>query len=257
MYNFFQKGTGEKMQKQQYITIKDQTIPIVVRTYKTARHLKMYFKANVLYVSKPRYVSIKNALVFVEENKEEIYQLFLRLNSNENTNVKKWTTGESFLLKGEEYSINAKENSSNKINLQIDNEKKELVITYPANLTEEERKYNIDKGVIKLLRYNTEIFLETRVPYWSKITNIPYNQFKVNDATSKYGSCLPNKKVMHFSSRLIMLPEDKIDAIIVHELCHIVYPNHSKDFYHLVKEYIPNYDEINKWLKKNGKIILF
>ena len=53
-----------------------------------------------------------------------------------------------------------------------------------------------------------------------------------------------------------MLPEDKVDAIIVHELCHIIHSNHNKEFYELVKKYIPNYDEINKWLKENSKIIL-
>ena len=53
-----------------------------------------------------------------------------------------------------------------------------------------------------------------------------------------------------------MLPQDKIDAIIVHELCHMIHKNHSKEFYNLVKQYIPNYDEIDKWLKENGKLIL-
>ena len=109
----------------------------------------------------------------------------------------------------------------------------------------------------KLLKKNTEKLLEDRVPYWSKITNIPYKEFKVNDATSKFGSCIPKTKRMHFSSRLIMLPENVIDGIIVHELCHIIYPNHSKDFYNLVKKYIPTYPEIHKWLKKNGGIIIF
>ncbi len=53
-----------------------------------------------------------------------------------------------------------------------------------------------------------------------------------------------------------MLPEDKVDAIIVHELCHILHNNHSKEFYELVKKYIPNYEEIDKWLKENSKAIL-
>lgn len=70
------------------------------------------------------------------------------------------------------------------------------------------------------------------------------------------GSCIPSKRILHFSNRLIMLPEDKVDAIIVHELCHIIHSNHSKNFYELVKKYIPNYDEINKWLKENSKAIL-
>ena len=50
-----------------------------------------------------------------------------------------------------------------------------------------------------------------------------------------------------------MLPQEKIDAIIVHELCHIIHKNHSKDFYGLLKRYIPNYEEIDKWLKNNAK----
>lgn len=54
-----------------------------------------------------------------------------------------------------------------------------------------------------------------------------------------------------------MLPEYVIDAIIVHELCHLKYKNHSKEFYELVSKYIPNYKDIDKWLKINGKIILF
>ena len=73
---------------------------------------------------------------------------------------------------------------------------------------------------------------------------------------ANYGSCIPSKKILHFSNRLIMLPEDKVDAIIVHELCHIIHSNHNKEFYELVKKYIPNYDEIDKWLKENSKMIM-
>ena len=54
-----------------------------------------------------------------------------------------------------------------------------------------------------------------------------------------------------------MLSKDKVDAIIVHELCHIVYKNHNRQFYNLIEKYIPNYNEVDKWLKKNGNIIMF
>lgn len=245
------------MKEQMYIRIKNIEIPIVLRSYKTAKHLKMYFKSNILYISKPKYVSVKKAMEFITENEAEIYKMYIKLNDNENSKVKYWNNGEIFSIKGENYTVISKGIDSNKINLCIDNDDKKFLISYPKNLSGDEKKYNIDKGVKKLLKYNTEIYLEKRVPYWSKRTNIPYKKFKVNDATSKFGSCLPTTKVMHFSSRLFMLPEDKIDAVIVHELCHIVHPNHSKDFYNLVRNFIPNYDEINKWLKQNSKIIMF
>ncbi len=254
------------MKTTQYITIKNANIPIVIRSYKTSRYLKMYFKAETLYISKPKYVSMKKALEFIQENEEYVYSRYMKIISSNNRKTKQWKTGEIFYFKGEEYKVNIKitdskqENARVKISINIDLANKGLNIAYPDRfntLGEEEKKQYIDKGIKKLLKNNTEILLEERVPYWSKITKIPYTEFKVNDATSKFGSCIPKTKVLHFSSRLIMLPQDKIDAIIVHELCHIIHPNHSKDFYNLVRKYIPNYDEINKWLKKNGGNILF
>ena len=109
----------------------------------------------------------------------------------------------------------------------------------------------------RVFKNNTEVILQDRLPYWSKITKIDYTSVKVKDAKTRYGSCIPSKKALHFSSRLIMLPEKAIDAVIVHELCHIIHPNHSKNFYELVEKYIPNYKEIDKYLKRNNKLIAF
>ncbi len=240
----------------EYVQIKDIKIPIVIRSYKTSRHLKMYFKADILYISKPKYISKKKAIEFIEENKLELYNKYKKI-KDQDAGAKYWNTGDTFSLRGEKYIIDAKEIEANKIKVQIDDEKKKIYIEYPIELNDELKKENIDRVIKKLLRNNTEVLLEKRVPYWSKITNIDYKMFKVNDATSKFGSCIPSKKILHFSSRLIMLPEEIIDGVIVHELCHIIYPNHSKDFYNLVRKYKTNYDDINKWLKKNGKIILF
>lgn len=242
---------------QEYIKIKNVDIPLVIRNFKTAKYLKMYFKADVLHISKPKYIDLKTVMSFIQANEEKLYKQYIKINSTENSKIKKWNNGEKIFFKGKEYDIFVKQETTNKIQLKLDNENKKLNIIYPENIDEKTKKENIDRGIKKLLKNNTLVLLEEKVPYWSKITNILYKQFKVNDATSKFGSCVPKTRVMHFSSRLIMLPEDKIDAIVVHELCHIVYPNHSKDFYNLVRKYIPNYDEINKWLKENGKIIMF
>ena len=242
---------------QKYIEINNINIPTVIRSYRTSKHIKLYFKANVLCISKPKFVSNKKALEFVDENKEYIYNKYMEICSGVNSKIKQWNNGEIFIFKGQEYKIETIQKGKSKIGISINENDKIILITYPVNLDDQSKKYNIDKLMKKILKYYTELLLEQKVPYWSKITNIQYKQFKVNDATSKFGSCIPVKKYLYFSSRLIMLPEEKIDAIIVHELCHIIYPNHSKDFYSHVKKYIPNYEEINKWLKKNGKIIVF
>lgn len=241
----------------EYIKVKKVDIPLVIRNFKTSKYLKMYFKANVLHISKPKYVSLKTVMSFIRENEEKIYKQYIEINSTENSKIKKWNSGEKIFFRGKEYAIFVKQEFTNKVQLNLDSENKKLNIIYPQNIDEKTKKKNIDKCIKKLLKNNTVTLLEVKVPYWSKITNIKYKDFKVNDATSKFGSCIPSTRVMHFSSRLIMLPEDKIDAIVLHELCHIVYPNYSKNFYNLIKKYIANYDEIDKWLKQNGNIILF
>ena len=245
------------MQEPYYISIKNKNIPVVIRSFKTSKYLKMYFKANVLYVSKPNHVSIKKTMEFIKQNEKFVYDKYIKIEEDSDWKLNKWENGEHFFYKGDKYKIIVKNCDEAKIFIKIDEEKNILQLFYPNTLDTRNRKMYIDKGIKKLLKKNTEILLEQKIPYWSKITNIAYNSFKVNDATSKFGSCIPSTKNMHFSSRLIMLPDDKIDAIVVHELCHIVYPNHSNDFYNLVRKYIPNYDEISRWLKQNGKIIIF
>ena len=53
-----------------------------------------------------------------------------------------------------------------------------------------------------------------------------------------------------------MLKDEAIDAVVVHELSHIVYPNHSKDFYKLIEKYMPNYKELDKYLKEKSKMVI-
>ena len=134
---------------------------------------------------------------------------------------------------------------------------KQIEITVPENVEQDTIKIYVDKAIKKLFKNNTEVLITQKLPQWSKITGFNYNQVKVRDATTRYGSCMPSKKNLYFSSRLIMLPDDKVDAIIVHELCHMKYKYHDKQFYDLVATYIPNYKEIDKWLKQYGKIIMF
>ena len=50
----------------------------------------------------------------------------------------------------------------------------------------------------------------------------------------------------------MLMPEEIIDSVVVHELCHRKYMNHSTEFYTEVKRVFPEYDRCNKWLKENG-----
>lgn len=234
-----------------YIKIKEKEIPVIIRNYRHTNLIKMYFKGNVLNISKSKYLSKKRMLEVIKQNEEKIYEQYLKIISKENDKMKHWYTGEKISYKGEDFCVQIEYVAKKRLKIILDEENKRFIIEIPEVLKDEDNKVIIDKYVKRFLCIKTKEYLENRLPYWSQKMKTEYDECKVGDATSKYGSCIPSKKALHFSNRLIMLPEDKIDAIIVHELSHMTYANHSEKFYQLVQKYIPNYFEIDKWLKKH------
>ena len=240
-----------------YLKVRDKNIPIIVKSYKNSKTIKMFFKGNILNITKPKRLPIHALIQILKENEEDIYQKYVKILSSEIQTIKQWKTGEKIYYKGEEFTIIREYKNATNVSVRVELKQRKMLIILPKIIQQEEIKIYVDKAIKQLFKNNTEAIIAEKLPYWSKITGIDYNLVKVRDATSRYGSCMPSKKNVYFSSRLIMLPEEEVDAIIVHELCHMKYKNHNKQFYELVQKYIPNYREIDKWLKDNGKIIMF
>ena len=237
-----------------YIQIKDEKIPIIVRNYRKSSNIKIFFRENILNISKPKWYSIDK---IIKEYGDELYTKYKEIISTKNSNIRHFFTGEEILYKGNLFKIIRKENDLKRIHVSLDEVNKILHVTIPKELKDETKiRDNIVKCVKKLFRNNTSIVIEEKLEIWCKKMNLDYTSFKVNDTTSKYGSCMPKSKKLFFSLRLIMLPDEIIDLIVVHELAHLVHANHSKDFYNYIKKYIPDYDNKDKWLKKNSNLIV-
>ena len=242
---------------QKYIKLKDKDVPTNIRSYKNSTSIKIYFKGNILNISKPKWVSINEALSLIKWNENDIYDKYIKILNSEIKTSKQWKTGEKIYYKGEEFEIVREYQDKYIVSVRVDIKARKLLVILPKDIEEAEVKEYVDNAIKQLFKNHTEALILERLPYWSKKTNLKYNVVKVRDATTRYGSCMPTKRNLYFSSRLIMLPKNVADAIIVHELCHLKFKNHNKDFYSLVEQYIPNYKEIDKWLKQNGKMIMF
>ncbi|MGN0194789.1 MAG: M48 family metallopeptidase, partial [Pseudoramibacter sp.] len=69
------------------------------------------------------------------------------------------------------------------------------------------------------------------------------------NASHRWGSC-SSKKSINFSWKLMMADGEAIDSVVVHELCHLRYLNHSKAFWQLVAQYCPDYQKQRKKLNQ-------
>ncbi len=121
-----------------------------------------------------------------------------------------------------------------------------LTINYNSKKTKDKKKL-----VIEWLRNESEIFLRQRIIELSKKIGIKFRSLKIKSYTGRWGSCNLSGEIC-LNWKLIMLGEDIIDYVIIHELAHIVFPNHSKNFWALVNEKDPYYRNKKDWLKKNG-----
>ncbi len=107
------------------------------------------------------------------------------------------------------------------------------------------------------LKEKSKKILTWRIKKISKRINIDFKTLHLKGYRSRWGCC-KNGSQIFLNWKLIMLPKKVIDYVIIHELCHIREPNHSKSFWFLVESFDKNFYECKKWLKNHGsEIILF
>lgn len=110
---------------------------------------------------------------------------------------------------------------------------------------------NEDPALVnKHKKYARKIF-ESRVAYFHQFTGGNYTSITIRDQKTRWGSC-SGRGTLSFNWRLILAPPEILDYVVVHELCHLTHMNHSKEFWSLVGNVIPDYKIRKKWLKENG-----
>lgn len=79
---------------------------------------------------------------------------------------------------------------------------------------------------------------------------IVYPELRIRKMTTRWGVCNTKTKVITLNLELIKRDEKYLDYVIVHELSHLIHPNHSSKFWELVEENFPKYKQIKKEMKE-------
>lgn len=147
-------------------------------------------------------------------------------------------TGESIMYLGSNYAIikdtvDAVEVSGN-----------ELIVP---------ESYDI-KALIAWLKGQSMQIITERVTLYANIMGATPGIVKLSEAKARWGSCSA-KNNLNFAWRLIMCPLSVIDYVVVHELSHITYKNHSTAFWARVRTVLPSYEDAQEWLRVNKKLM--
>lgn len=94
-------------------------------------------------------------------------------------------------------------------------------------------------------------YLIDRVNYFKSKMGITTNYLiKVRKMKRTFGNNCKSKKTLTFSFVLIHYSKEVIDSVVIHELAHDLFFDHSSNFYNVVYNYCPNYDILRKQLVK-------
>lgn len=78
---------------------------------------------------------------------------------------------------------------------------------------------------------------------------VPEPELRFRDMSSRWGSCIPEKKIVTLNTRLLEFPQACMEYVLVHELCHFLQPDHSPAFYGWLDRFLPDWRERRKKLR--------
>lgn len=153
--------------------------------------------------------------------------------------------GESYLYLGRNYTLQLIINYKSKdIDIKLFRGKF-IVTTY----TKDEEK--IKEALEGWYREKALQKINERVKYYSHFFNKQPKIIKVKEQKKRWASCTSKDELL-FNWRCAMAPAYIMDYIVVHEMCHMYYKDHSKEFWNMVSGIMPDYEGRRMWLRENG-----
>lgn len=105
-----------------------------------------------------------------------------------------------------------------------------------------------DRAIANMYKKLAQIELADKLFRISAATGLTYESFALTNAKTQWGNC-DGKCNIRLNWRLVMLDDELVMYVIIHELCHTAYHDHSSQFWALVQKYLPNYKAAKKRLK--------
>lgn len=167
--------------------------------------------------------------------------------------------GDSFLFLGAQYQLSFQRNKREKKQPKGDVmllPQEKLLILFGAEQKREEVRRRIEEWYLSQAK---KIFPERTAYYEPQVSKaaaavgrpiIPVNRIVIRNQKTRWGSC-SSKGNLNFNWRLLMAPMEVLDYVVVHELCHLVYMNHSRQFWQMAEQVLPGAGQYWKWLKTN------
>lgn len=196
---------------------------------------------------------------FARQHREWIYRHGRKvLESIEMREQFHWTEGEKLLLYGREKALHLECDYETK-RIRVCDTGEMILVSGPFGnekheLPETETEGLVRKALETWYRKAARRYLEDKTAWWAKQMGVTYLRIAIRDQETRWGSCSTCGN-LNYNWKLVLLPEELADYVVVHELAHRTEMNHSEDFWRIVERELPDYRQRRRMLKGYEKEI--
>ena len=152
------------------------------------------------------------------------------------TTPRKYISGETHLYLGRHYRLKLIEGKSSNVKLK----QGRLMITLPFPAEDLKVKSLLEDWYRDKLEYHATKLLDRHIRGSIGIDGVEGLVLKIRNMKTKWGS-MSSRNALTLNLQLARAPRECIEYVIVHELCHLVQLNHSKEFYELLERHLPDW----------------
>lgn len=212
------------------------------------KNIYIVIKDGRVIVKTPKYISNKQIEDIVYKKKDWIYKNLEKYNEMMCEKHKKYINGEVFKILGENYILKIVFQNVVKSKIYID--LNELILILPLKY---ENDINLESYIKKEIeKFYLEVSQNVLELMMKKVTNqvgLHPNKYRIRKLKSAWGSCSSTKNIS-IALKLIEHSPRAYEYVVLHEVCHLRYMNHSREFWNMVEYYMKDYKEVQKELKK-------
>jgi predicted metal-dependent hydrolase len=197
-------------------------------------------------VQAPKGTPDESVLQLIEDKWELIQQKLKEMKDRlHGPQQKVYESGESFLFLGKTYPIQIfQDNNIEQDYVVFEGEK---LLIYLKVLEDEKMK----QALKRFYYQQCKALVEKSVSFYQSNFKTKPRSIRISDSKTTWGTC-DSKQQLTFNWRLAMAPQEVIDYVVVHEMCHMVHLNHDRSFWRLVGKIMPDYKEKESWLTLSG-----
>lgn len=191
----------------------------------------------------PDYLNNQQIENLLESKRKWIYKNLAEWQDLNATRVKReYVNGEGFLYLGRSYRLRL-----------VDEQDQPLLLKDGFFCLRTDKKRAIDANEVfkEFYRQKGLQRIPPRVEYYQRQMGVQPKKIRVIELKNRWASCSPGGN-LNFHWKCMMAPLTGLDYIVVHELAHLIHPNHSELFWNEIDKILPDYHERKEWLRKNG-----